>query len=282
MKALIAGLGLIGGSMAKALIRNTDLEVLGLDRDISVVRAALDDGAIHSAFLPEDIGEIDLLFVALRPGDAVRFLKHALPRMKPGALAADLCGVKCHVVREADPIARGRGVRFMGAHPMAGREVSGYRSSDADLFKGASLILTPPDGQPNAATEELAKLAAVIGFGRTVVCTPEEHDRMIAYTSQLAHAASSAYVMSPAAPDHTGFSAGSFRDLTRVARLDADMWAELFDMNRDALSCELDGLIGRLSEMKAAVDGRDLAKLRALLDAGNRRKLQLLGLEGKA
>lgn len=282
MKALIAGLGLIGGSMAKALSQNTDYEVLGLDQNLSVVRAALDDGAIRSAFLPEDIGQIDLLFVALRPGDAVRFLKHALPRMKPGALAADLAGVKRCVVREVEPIARGRGVRFVGAHPMAGREVSGYASSDAGLFKGASLILTPVDGRPNAATEELSRLANAIGFGRAVVCTPEEHDRLIAYTSQLAHAASSAYVMSPAAPGYEGFSAGSFRDMTRVARLDADMWAELFDLNHDALSAELSGLIGRLGEIKKAVDERDQVRLRALLDEGNRRKLQLLAKEGSA
>jgi len=280
MKALIAGLGLIGGSMAKALAQSTDYQVIGLDRNLSTVRAALQDGAIQSAFLPEDLLEIDLIFVALRPVDAVRFLKRALPRMKPGALAADLCGVKRFVVREADPVARGRGVRFVGAHPMAGREVSGYINSDAGLFQGASLILTPVDGRPNAVTEELASLALQIGFGRTVVCTPEEHDKMIAYTSQLAHAASSAYVMSPAALGHAGFSAGSFRDLTRVARLDADMWAELFDLNHDALSDELNGLIGRLSEMKEAVDARDQARLRALLDEGNRRKLQLLDKEG--
>lgn len=282
MKTLIVGLGLIGGSMAKALTQNTDHEVCGLDRSLSVVRAALDDGAIHAAFLPEDLPEMDLMFVALRPGDAVRFLKHALPRMKPGALAADLCGVKRWVVREVEPVARERGVRFVGAHPMAGREVSGYGSSDAGLFRGASLILTPVDGRANAATQELSRLAHQIGFGQTVVCTPEEHDRMIAYTSQLAHAASSAYVMSPAAPGHEGFSAGSFRDLTRVARLDADMWTELFDLNHDALSGELAGLIGRLNEIKRAVDARDQARLRALLDEGNRRKLQLIAKEGSA
>jgi prephenate dehydrogenase len=282
VKALIAGLGLIGGSMAKALARNTDFEVLGLDQNLSVIRAALDDGVISAAFLPEDFGEIDLLFVALRPGDAVRFLKQALPRMKPGALAADLCGVKRCVVREVDPIARERGVRFVGAHPMAGREVSGYWSSDAGLFKGASLILTPVDGRPDAATDALSSLALAVGFGRAVVCTPEEHDRMIAYTSQLAHATSSAYVMSPAAPGYAGFSAGSFRDLTRVARLDADMWAELFDLNHDALSGELSGLIARLGEIKKAVDGRDQGRLRALLDEGNHRQLQLLGKEGSA
>jgi prephenate dehydrogenase len=282
MKALVAGLGLIGGSMAKALSRHTKYEVLGFDRSLEVVRAALGEGAIRAAFLPEDLPEIDVLFVALRPGDAVEFLKRALPRMKPGALASDLCGVKRWVVNEVDPIARARGVRFVGAHPMAGREVSGYWNSDEALFKGAPLILTPPDGRENEATQELTRLALRIGFARTVIATPEEHDRMIAYTSQLAHAASSAYVMSPAAPDHAGFSAGSFRDLTRVARLDADMWAELFDLNHDALSGELGGLIGRLNEIKTAVDERDQAKLRALLGEGNRRKLQLLGMEGSA
>ena len=282
MKALIAGLGLIGGSMAKALARNTDYEILGHDRNLAVVRAALDDGAIHAPFLPEDLSEVDLLLVALRPRDAVCFLQRALPRMKPGALAADLCGVKRWVVQAVEPIARDRGVRFVGAHPMAGREVSGYASSDFALFRNAPLILTPIDGQPNAATEELDRLARRIGFRRTVICTPEEHDKMIAYTSQLAHAASSAYVMSPTAPGHSGFSAGSFRDMTRVARLDADMWAELFDLNHDALSEELTGLIGRLSEIKRAVDDRDGARLRALLDEGNRRKLLLIEREGNA
>jgi prephenate dehydrogenase len=282
MKALVAGLGLIGGSMAKALSRHTKYEVLGFDRSLEVVRAALGEGAIRAAFLPEDLPEIDVLFVALRPGDAVEFLKRALPRMKPGALASDLCGVKRWVVNEVDPIARARGVRFVGAHPMAGREVSGYWNSDEALFKGAPLILTPADGRENEATAELTRLALRIGFAKTVIVTPEEHDRRIAYTSQLAHAASSAYVMSPAASGYAGFSAGSFRDMTRVARLDADMWAELFDLNRDVLSHELAGLIGRLSEIKRALDDRDTAALRALLDEGNRRKLSLIEGEGSA
>ena len=280
MKALVAGLGLIGGSMAKALSRNTDYEVLGFDRSLEVMRAALDEGAIAAAFLPEDLPEIDLLFVALRPGDAVKFLAEALPRMKVGALAADLCGVKRWVVNEIEPLAKARGVRFVGAHPMAGREVSGYWNSDAALFQGAPLILTPPDGRENEATGELARLALQIGFGRAVVTSPLEHDRRIAYTSQLAHVTSSAYVMSPAALGYSGFSAGSFRDMTRVARLDAGMWAELFDLNRDALSHELSGLIGRLSEIKGALDERDGGKLKALLDEGNRRKLSLIEGEG--
>jgi prephenate dehydrogenase len=282
MKALIAGLGLIGGSMAKALSIYTDYEIYGCDRNLAVVRQALEGGAIHAAFLPEDLGEIDLMFVALRPGDAIRFLKDALLKMKPGALAADLSGVKRCVVQAVDPVARDRGVRFIGAHPMAGREVSGYLNSDASLFKNAPLILTPVDGKPCGATEEISELAIKIGFGRAVVCTPEAHDRMIAYTSQLAHVTSSAYVMSPSAPGHSGFSAGSFRDMTRVARLDADMWAELFDLNHDALSLELGGLIGRLQEIKHAVDGRDQARLCAILSEGNRRKLSLIEREGSA
>ncbi len=280
MKALIAGLGLIGGSLAKAMAAHTDYEIIGFDRNLSVVRQALSDGSIHAAFLPEDIHEVDFLFVALRPGDAIRFLTAAIPAMKTGAMALDLCGVKRCVVQAVDPVARERGVRFVGAHPMAGREVSGYANSDAALFQNAPLILTPPDGKKSAATDELTALAIRIGFGRTVVTTPGQHDRIIAYTSQLAHAASSAYVMSAAALEHAGFSAGSFRDMTRVARLDADMWAELFDLNHDALSEELGGLIERLQAIKQAVDGRDQARLRAILEAGNRRKLSLIEREG--
>jgi prephenate dehydrogenase len=280
MRALVAGLGLIGGSMAKALAQNTDWEVLGLDRDVETLRRALSDGAIHAACLPEDIPCVDLLLVALRPGDAIRYLRYALPRMRPGALAADLCGVKRAVVEAVTPVALEAGVRFVGAHPMAGREVSGYPNADAALFRGASLILTPPDGQPSEATRALEEMALRLGFARAVVTTPEEHDRLIAYTSQLAHTASSAYVMSSAANRHFGFSAGSFRDMTRVARLDPDMWAELFDLNRDMLSAELTGLIARLTELRDALDGRDGARLKALLEAGNRRKLRLIEREG--
>lgn len=280
MKALIVGLGLIGGSAAKALSRTADYTILGHDRNIETLRAALAAGAVHEPFLWEDLPRVDVLLVALRPADAVAFLKRALPRMKKRALAADLCGVKREVVAAIEPIARAAGVDFVGAHPMAGREVGGFENSDAALFAGASLILTPPDGKPCEGTRRLAAIGAKLGFGRTVVCTPEEHDRRIAYTSQLAHAASCAYVMSPAAPDHVGFSAGSFRDMTRVARLDADMWTELFDLNRDWLSAELGGLIGRLDAIKGALDARDGARLRALLDAGNQRKLSLIEGEG--
>lgn len=275
MKILIAGLGLIGGSMARALSVRAEHHVIGCDRDLPTLRAALDAGAIREVFLPEDLAQIDALIVALRPGDAIRFLKGAIPQMKPGALAADLCGVKRAVVEAVDPVARRARVGYIGAHPMAGREVSGFQNSDAALFCGASLIMTPPDGKPDGATEALGALAAQAGFGRTVVCTPEEHDRMIAYTSQLAHAASCAYVMSPASPRHAGFSAGSFRDMTRVARLDADMWAELFLLNRDALSGELSGLIDRLLQIRQALDEGDGAGLRAILNEGNQRKLRL-------
>lgn len=181
---------------------------------------------------------------------------------------SDLCGIKgrvCDRVREA---AAGRDFTFIGSHPMAGREHSGYDSSLPDLFVGASVLLTPFPGTDRAKIDALAVFYRSLGFSQAVETTPEEHDRIIAYTSQLAHVVSNAYVKSPTAALHHGFSAGSYRDLTRVARLNEDMWTELFLENRAPLKAEVDGLIERLTRYSAALGENDAAALHDLLKEG--------------
>ncbi len=190
MKALIAGLGLIGGSLAKAMAAHTDYEIIGFDRNLSVVRQALSDGSIHAAFLPEDIHEVDFLFVALRPGDAIRFLTAAIPAMKTGAMALDLCGVKRCVVQAVDPVARERGVRFV-AHtrwPGASERVRGIPML---LFSERAADPYTAGWKEERRDRRTHRAGHSDRFGRTVV-TRRGNTTDHRLTSQLAHAASSA------------------------------------------------------------------------------------------
>ena len=264
----IAGLGLIGGSMAKAVKARTDCRVLGFDRDGAVLKKALRDGACDGVLDGNSVQTCDIVLVALWPDATVEFVTKHAGSFAPGSLVSDLCGIKgrvCDRVREA---AAGRDFTFIGSHPMAGREHSGYDSSLPDLFVGASVLLTPFPGTDRAKIDALAVFYRSLGFSQAVETTPEEHDRIIAYTSQLAHVVSNAYVKSPTAALHHGFSAGSYRDLTRVARLNEDMWTELFLENRAPLKAEVDGLIERLTRYSAALGENDAAALHDLLKEG--------------
>ncbi len=268
----IAGLGLIGGSLAKAIKANTAHRLFTYDISPQTQEKAapLSDGA-----LPENLERCDIVLVCLRPEDAVRFVKEQLPRFKKGAIIADICGVKRYLAQELDTLCADALLQFAPCHPMAGRELSGFDASLTHLFKGASMLVTPGKSLDEASLETLRGLFSQIGFGRTVVTTPENHDRMIAYTSQLAHVVSSAFIQSPAARRQSGYSAGSFRDLTRVAKLDPAMWTELFLLNRDYLEQELDVLIEKLLEFKAALGGNDAALLHTLLQNGTKLKEEI-------
>lgn len=272
MEIGVVGLGLIGGSMAKTIRRRTPHTVLGLDTDPQVMyRARLLD-AIDGELTPERLGICDMVLVATWPQAAVDYVLQNAARFKPGATVIDLCGVKRAVCGPLFEAARAHGFTFVGGHPMAGIEYSGFDHATATLFDNASMILTPPPGASIQALAEWKHFFRGLGFGRVVMTTPEEHDRVIGYTSQLAHVVSSAYVKSPEAMRHHGFSAGSFRDMTRVARLSEGMWTELFLLNREALTDELDALIGHLKEYRDALAGGDADGLRALLREGRERK----------
>lgn len=283
----VLGLGLIGGSMARALHARTAYDVLGLDADAAVVAHALSDGVIRSgAHREADMAALaaacDILLVALYPGAAVAAMERLAPSLKPGALVVDCCGVKQPVCAALEPLSRQYGFTFIGGHPMAGLERFGYDNSRETLFDGASMILTPaPDIAPETV-ERAGAFFTALGFARIRVCTPEEHDRMIAYTSQLAHVVSSAYVQSDTALSHVGFSAGSFQDMTRVARLYEPMWTELFLDNPGPLLQELDGLIGRLQTFSDAIRRGDRDALYGLLHAGRVRREQITEREQRS
>lgn len=282
MKVGVIGLGLIGGSLAKALSAYTAHTVLGVDTDAAVLERALSDGAISGVLDDAQCALCDVILVALYPGAAIRAVRERADSIRKGALVVDCCGTKTGVCAALEPFAREHGFHFIGGHPMAGREKFGYDASNAELFRGASMILTPSEAVDAAELARAEALFYELGFGRMCICTSAQHDRMIAYTSQLAHVVSSAYVQSPASLSHLGFSAGSFQDMTRVARLYEPMWTELFLNNAEPLVAEIDGLIERLQAFSDAIRTGDRERLFELLRRGRERKELLNEREGKA
>lgn len=272
MNIAVIGLGLIGGSMAKALKKYTPHTILGMDTDPQVMFKAKLLEAIDVELTPERLPICDMVLVATWPKAAVAYVQENAHRIRKGATVIDLCGVKRAVCGPLFQVAQENGFLFVGGHPMAGIEYSGFDHASAALFQNASMILTPPPGISIQELAELKHFLRELGFARVVMTTPEEHDRVIGYTSQLAHVVSSAYVKSPEAMEHHGFSAGSFRDMTRVARLHPAMWTELFLLNREPLLSELDALIGHLNEYRSALETADGQQLYTLLKEGAERK----------
>ncbi len=268
----IVGLGLIGGSFAKAMKKTGRYRILGLDRKEETVRAALDAGAIDEAGGPKDLQKADLVIVALHPEATVQFAAAHMKELQPGTVLLDTCGIKRYLVASLGAAAKECGVIYIGGHPMAGREYSGFAYSLAELYQDASMILTPCEASTADAVQAVAELCRQIGFSKVVQTTPEHHDAMIAFTSQLAHVVSSAYIKSPEASRHDGYSAGSYKDLTRVARLDENMWTELFLHNKAPLTAEIDEIIRHLQEYRDAIAGEDAQTLRQLLADGRKRK----------
>lgn len=272
MNVAIVGLGLIGGSMAKSIKNRTSHTVWGIDLNAETMTMARMCGAIDAPLTDENLPQCDLILVAIRPAAAVEWVRTHASLIAPSAILVDLCGVKRTVVSAITPIARERGFAYIGGHPMAGRERGGFTASSEDLYVGASMILTPDQRTDMQLLETLKAFFLDLGFAGLTFSDPEEHDRIIAFTSQLAHIVSSAYVKSPEAQRRRGFSAGSFQDMTRVARLDEDMWTELFLDDADYLTTELDELIVHLREYADAIRAHDAQALRALLRDGREKK----------
>ncbi|MBQ9940843.1 MAG: prephenate dehydrogenase [Clostridia bacterium] len=266
----ITGLGLIGGSMAKAFIR-AGHTVYGNDINKAVEDAAVMNGACHGK-LENHFEECDFVFVALYPLDTIEFVKANAHRFKKDSIVVDLCGVKGAVCPVLFETAEKSGFHFIGAHPMAGKQFSGFKYSSADLFDGATMLIVPKHYEDIETLGRLNCLLKGIGFGSVTTTNAEEHDRMIAFTSQLAHIVSNAYVKSPTAEKHHAYSAGSYRDLTRVAKLNENMWSELFSLNRENLIFELDGIINSLEQYKTALEENDTGKLCGLLREGRMKK----------
>ena len=272
MNVGIVGLGLIGGSMAKSIKARTAHTVWGVDLNHETMTLARMCGAIDAPLTEENLPQCDILLIAIRPAAAIEWVKRHAPLISKSAIVVDLCGVKRVVVAGIAPVAEQYGFAYIGGHPMAGKERGGFTSATDDLYVGASMILTPDKRTDMQLLETLKTFFLDIGFAGLTFSDPEEHDRIIAYTSQLAHIASSAYVKSPEAQKRRGFSAGSFQDMTRVARLDEDMWTELFLDDADYLTSELEVLVGHLTEYLDALKARDAETLRALLRDGREKK----------
>ena len=265
----IVGLGLIGASLAMAIKQNTEHNVYGLDINEQTMHRALEEGSIDGVL--EDYSALDLLIVALFPQAAVELILDKVEQMKPGSIVMDICGVKKSVVTQVAQVCKSHKVEFIGGHPMAGRERWGYENATATLFNGASMILTPIFTD-SWALERVQQLCSAIGFGRIVFTDPESHDKMIGYTSQLAHILSSAYIKNPLCMNYKGYTGGSFQDLTRVARLNPVMWSELFLLNRQNLLDDLDILIASLQEYRHDIEENDAQRLTQLLADGSRNK----------
>ena len=272
MKVGIVGLGLIGGSMAKSIKARTAHTVYGIARSEETLMMARMCGAIDAPLTQENLSQCDLILIAIRPAAAIEWVRRNAADISKSAVVVDLCGGKRVVVESIAPIAEQYGFAYIGGHPMAGKERGGFTSATEDLYVGASMILTPDKRTDMQLLEMLKAFFLDVGFANLTFSTPDEHDRIIAYTSQLAHIVSSAYIKSPEAQRRRGFSAGSFRDMTRVARLDEDMWTELFLDDTDYLTKELDILIENLSEYADALKAKDADRLRALLKDGKEKK----------
>ena len=273
----IVGLGLIGGSLAKAFKRSPDVRVLADNRNKSILEFAKLSGAVDGELTLDNIAHCELLMIASYPESAKEYLIKAAPHIPPHTVVMDCLGTKREICETAFPLAEKYGFTFVGGHPMAGTQHSGFKYARAELFDGAPMVIVPHKYDDIELFEHIKTLLGPVGFGSITVTTAAKHDEMIAFTSQMAHIVSNAYIKSPTAGSHKGFSAGSYKDLTRVAWLNPQMWTELFLENGDNLVKELDFLIDRLSEYRSAIINKDAAYLEKILDEGRMRKSEIDG-----
>lgn len=276
MNVGILGLGLIGGSLARAyaLAGHT---VFAQEIDEQMLQFAQLSGAVHDRLTEETIGKCDLILLSIYPDGSATWLEENGHRIGKDTLVLDCCGVKREVCSRCFPVAEKYGFTFVGGHPMAGTHFSGFKYSRANLFQGQPMVLVPPVFDDILLLQRVKDALAPCGFGMFSVTTAQDHDRMIGFTSQMPHIVSNAFIKSPTAREHKGFSAGSYRDLTRVAWLNAPMWAELCMENRDYLLSELDFYIDSLTKYRNALQSEDLQALICLLEEGKRRKEEVDG-----
>ncbi len=274
MRIGMVGLGLIGGSLAKAYKRHPDIEIFAEDRDGVILDFAQIAKVVDAVLTPEDFSSCDLILLCTYPQGVMTWLEtHA--RELAGCLVLDCSGIKGDICTKGFALAHTHGFTFVGGHPMAGKEHAGFAHSTETLFDNAPMVLVPPSFDDIRLLTKLKTLLAPVGFGRFSITTAQEHDRILAFSSQLAHVVSNAYVKSPTSAAHQGFSAGSYRDLTRVAQLNAPMWTELFLANRDALLFEVDVLLAHLGEYQKALAEEDKETLCRLLHEGSVRKQEV-------
>ena len=276
MKVGILGLGLIGGSMARAYAK-TGHTVYAAEKNADMLAFAQLAGAVHGVLDESSIGSCDLLLLAIYPDGCAAWLEENAHLVSRDALVLDLCGTKENICCRCFPLAEKHGFIFVGGHPMAGSHFSGFKYSRSNLFQGAPMVLVPPVFDDMQLLQRVKDTLSPCGFGRFSVCTAPEHDRLIAFTSQMPHVLSNAYIKSPTALSHSGFSAGSYKDLTRVAWLNPQMWAQLCLENRENMLFELNTYIESLRAYQKALQEQDTDTLTALLEEGRKRKEEVDG-----
>lgn len=276
MNVGILGLGLIGGSLARAYAISGHT-VYATQRNEDMLQFAMLAGAVHGKLDETTIGQCDLILLAIYPDGSASWLERNAHLVSPHALVLDCCGIKREICERCFPLARQYGFTFVGGHPMAGSQFSGFKYSRATLFQGQPMVLVPPRFDDMDLLERCKSALAPCEFGMFSVTTAADHDRMIAFTSQMPHILSNAFIKSPTAGSHKGFSAGSYKDLTRVAWLNAPMWAELFMENKDYVLDELNFYLDSLTAYRDAIAGGDLDTLVMLLEEGKRRKEEVDG-----
>ena len=267
----ILGLGLIGGSMARAYAK-AGHTVLAAEKDEMVLSFAQLAGAVSGIMSLDSLDQCDLILLAIYPEGSANWLAEHAHMIRTDALVLDLCGIKREICAKCMPLAEKYGFTFVGGHPMAGSHFSGFKYSRSNLFQGAPMVLVPPRFDDMDLLDRVKNALEPCRFGHFSVTTAENHDRMIAFTSQMAHIVSNAYIKTPTAMEHRGFSAGSYKDLTRVAWLNAPMWAELCMENKDYVLSELDFFIDSLKQYQKALYANDLEGLTQLFEEGKQRK----------
>ena len=277
MKIGIVGLGLIGGSIAKAYKRIEGMTVFGADQDHGIVDFALMAEAIDGNLTPENMMACDCIFLATYPQGVIDWVKTNAPLISKETIVIDCSGTKEIICDILFPIAKEHGFTFVGGHPMAGTQHSGFKYSRCDLFDGAGMVIVPPTFDDIRLFDHLKTVLAPIGFADISFTTGVEHDEIIAFTSQMPHLISNGFIKSATAKRHKGYSAGSYRDLTRVAWLNPAMWAELFLENREHLVQELDTFIESMGAYKAAIEAGDEDRLTQLLEEGRQCKREVDG-----
>lgn len=271
MNIAVVGLGIIGGSFCKAIKKYTNHYVIGINRTEATLQKALSVGAIDEIGTVQSLEKADLIILCMYPQADIDFVEKNGSYIKKGAILTDASGIKSAICPKLCELSQKFGFVFVGSHPMAGKEKNGFDVSDADLYQNASYIITPC-GAEQKYVDILSDFAKSIGFSIIKISTPEEHDRMIAFTSQLPHVLACSYVLSPSCPNHKGFSAGSYRDVSRVANINSKLWSELFLENKEPLVKELDILIDNITEIIKAIKAEDKQALTDLLEKGHKVK----------
>lgn len=270
---LIVGLGLIGGSYAKAL-RKLGFKISAITLKQEDIDYAIENGIIDEGYtkpVPEVIGKAELIIFALYPKTFKTWIDKYQQFLKPGALLTDVTGVKSSVVYDIQNMLR-PDVEFIAAHPMAGKEVYGVQNSDPKIFHGANYIVTPTEKNSQEAVEDCLELGRLMGFNHVSVLTPEKHDEMIGFVSQLTHCIAVSLMNCYDGEKLQDYTGDSFRDLTRIARINDEMWSELFLLNKETLLEQMDKFLAEFSKLRQTLEEGDRDTMREMMRISTTRR----------